>query len=73
MRDLYEYELKSDSGGCDAPAGPCEPTPTCPPTKTKKTKNNNGFGNGPESGPAPGRSGTNNSPNARDKQTNNGR
>jgi hypothetical protein len=74
MRDLYEYELKSVSGGCDSPSGPCEPTPTCPPKdKTKKSKNNNGFGNGPESGPAPGRSGTNNSPSASDKQNNRGR
>jgi hypothetical protein len=60
MRNLYEYELNFVSGGCDAPAGPCEPTPTCPPKdKGKgKTKNkgNNGFGNGPNDG-VPGRSG----------------
>jgi hypothetical protein len=60
MRDLYEYELKSVSGGCDSPSGPCEPTPTCPPTtgKDKQKKGNNGFGNGADANTAaPGNSG----------------
>ncbi len=49
MRDLHEFELKFVSGaGCS----PCPPSP-CPPTRSK---NNNGYGNGPESGPAPGNS-----------------
>ncbi len=69
MRNLHEFELEFVSGaGCS----PCAPTPpSCPPAK--RTKNNNGFGNGPESGPAPGRSGTNGSPSASDKQNNRGR
>jgi hypothetical protein len=56
MRNLYEYELKSVSGGCDSPSGPCHcPTPTTP-TKTKK--GNNGFGNGADDNlAAPGGSG----------------
>jgi hypothetical protein len=35
--------------------------------------NNNGIGNGPESGPAPGNSGSSNSPFAGDFSSNNGR
>jgi hypothetical protein len=46
MRDLHAFELSQVSG-----AG-CSP---CPPTK-----NNNGYGNGAESGPAPGNSGAHN-------------
>jgi len=59
MRNLYEYELKSVSGGCDSPSGPCEPTPTCPPSDPTKTKKgNNGFGNGADANTAaPGGSG----------------
>jgi hypothetical protein len=54
MRNLYEYELKSVSGGCDSPSGPC-PTPTQP---TKQKKGNNGFGNGADANlAAPGGSG----------------
>ena len=56
MRDLEIYELNYVSGAGHSPAPPsgcgCSP---CPPSK--KTKNNNGWGNGPESGPAPGNSG----------------
>ncbi len=37
------------------------------------THNNNGIGNGPESGPAPGNSGESNSPFAGDFASNNGR
>jgi hypothetical protein len=48
MRDLYETETRFVTG-----AG-CSP---CPPTKTK---NNNGYGNGAESGPPPGNSGAHN-------------
>ena len=46
MRDLHDFELSQVSG-----AG-CSP---CPPTK-----NNNGYGNGAESGPPPGNSGAHN-------------
>jgi hypothetical protein len=56
MRDLNMSELKYVAGGC----GSCHcppPPPPCPPTGGTRTKNNNGFGNGPESGPAPGNSG----------------
>jgi hypothetical protein len=57
MRDLNAFELALVSGaGCS----PCPPSPCPPSTPTKKTKNNNGYGNGPESGPAPGRSGEKN-------------
>ncbi|HZG44818.1 MAG TPA: hypothetical protein VEZ41_00930 [Allosphingosinicella sp.] len=55
MRDLYAYELKSVSGGCDSPSGPCH----CPtPDQDKKAKRNNGFGNGADADiSAPGGSG----------------
>ncbi len=60
MRDLYEFELQQVSGAGRSPAPPsgcgCSP---CPPT-SGKTKNNNGYGNGPESGPPPGNSGAHN-------------
>ena len=46
MRDLIPFELDQVSG-----AG-CSPTPPA--------KNNNGYGNGAESGPPPGNSGANN-------------
>ena len=49
MRDLHEFELGFVSGAGSSP---------CPPTTTRK--NNNGYGNGPESGPPPGNSGANN-------------
>lgn len=48
MRDLHEFELGFVTGAGSSP---------CPPTKTK---NNNGYGNGAESGPAPGNSGAHN-------------
>jgi hypothetical protein len=68
MRNLHDFELEfvTGAGSC------CSP---CPPQggRDNRRKNNNGFGNGPESGPAPGRSGTNNSPSASDKQNNRGR
>jgi hypothetical protein len=47
MRILNAIELTQVSGGCcDCSCG--------------KTKNNNGYGNGPESGPPPGNSGAHN-------------
>jgi hypothetical protein len=46
MRDLHEFELKLVSGAGSSP---------CPPRK-----NNNGYGNGAESGPPPGNSGDHN-------------
>jgi hypothetical protein len=58
MRDLFENELQFVSG-----AG-CSPTPPsgcgCSPTPPRRRKNNNGYGNGPESGPPPGNSGAHN-------------
>jgi hypothetical protein len=60
MRDLDFNELQFVSGANRSPAPPssgcgCSP---CPPTLSpSKSKNNNGFGNGAESGPAPGNSG----------------
>jgi hypothetical protein len=48
MRELHEFELSFVSGAGGSP---------CPPTKTK---NNNGYGNGAESGPPPGNSGDHN-------------
>lgn len=44
MRILTTHEIKAVSGGGS----------TC------KSKNNNGYGNGPESGPPPGNSGAHN-------------
>lgn len=72
MRVLQQSELGHVSGGtfscgCDCPSSNNQPS------KGSRSKNNNGFGNGPESGPAPGNSGRNRSPNASDKQNNRGR
>ena len=56
MRQLNQTELTFVSGGCcytPPPSCGCE----CP---TEKTKNNNGYGNGAESGPPPGNSGAHN-------------
>jgi hypothetical protein len=52
MRDLLDLELSyvSGAGAC---CSPCPPSPC-------KTKNNNGYGNGAESGPPPGNSGDHN-------------
>jgi hypothetical protein len=62
MRLLTQNELINVTGGCGSP---CPPTPCHPehpehPTNDCKTKNNNGYGNGPESGPPPGNSGDHN-------------
>jgi hypothetical protein len=48
MRILNAIELTQVSGGC------------CDCSCDGKTKNNNGYGNGPESGPPPGNSGAHN-------------
>jgi DNA primase large subunit len=52
MRQLTQNEVAhvSGAGGCYTPPPPCE----------TKTKNNNGYGNGAESGPPPGNSGAHN-------------
>ncbi len=72
MRNLHDFELEFVTGAGSA-CSPCPPQ-HCPSRgREKRQKNNNGFGNGPESGPAPGNSGRNNSPNASDKQNNRGR
>jgi hypothetical protein len=68
MRDLEFNELQFVSGANRSPAPPstgscCSP---CPPTMTR-TKGNNGFGNSGND-PAPGNSGTNNSPSASQKR-----
>lgn len=52
MRNLTISELGQVSGGGSS----CPPDPCA----SKKTKNNNGYGNGAESGPAPGNSGAHN-------------
>jgi hypothetical protein len=59
MRDLNMSELTFVSGGHSGCHTPCPPDP-CPPTTPTRSKNNNGYGNGAESGPAPGNSGANN-------------
>jgi hypothetical protein len=62
MRQLSTIELTFVSGGC----GECKPTPPCHPEHPEhpendcRTKNNNGYGNGAESGPPPGNSGAHN-------------
>jgi hypothetical protein len=59
MRQLNQAELTFVAGGC----GECTPTPPCHPEHPEhdcNTKNNNGYGNGPESGPPPGNSGAHN-------------
>lgn len=55
MRDLLQFELEVVSGAGGSPMPPCGCY--CPPSKSPKTKNHNGYGNGAESGPAPGNSG----------------
>jgi hypothetical protein len=52
MRTLTQTELSHVSGAGDY----CCPPPPC----ETKTKNNNGYGNGAESGPPPGNSGDHN-------------
>ena len=51
MRVLTTQELAFVSGA----GGSC-----CDPCHDRKRKNNNGYGNGPESGPPPGNSGAHN-------------
>ena len=52
MRILSKVELAIVSGGSGEP--------TDPPPGTEDVKNNNGYGNGGESGPPPGHSGDHN-------------
>jgi hypothetical protein len=65
MRDLNLNELQFVTGAGNSPSRPsgcgCSP---CPPTRQK---GNNGFGNDGND-PAPGNSGTNNSPSAPQKR-----
>ena len=61
MRALHDLELTQVSGGssCYDPCDPCDPC--CDNDNGgKRRKNNNGYGNGPESGPPPGNSGAHN-------------
>ena len=51
MRILKDHELAFVSGAGGSCYDPCDP---------KKRKNNNGYGNGAESGPPPGNSGAHN-------------
>ena len=51
MRELHQFELTVVSG-----AGCSPTTPSC----ECRSKNNNGYGNGAESGPPPGHSGDHN-------------
>jgi hypothetical protein len=53
MRNLEQNELYFVSG-----AGCCPPPPCC--ECDTRQKNNNGYGNGAEAGPAPGHSGEHN-------------
>lgn len=55
MRALSPLEIQAVAGG-DFSGEPLFP----PPTEDYKSKNNNGYGNGAESGPPPGRSGDHN-------------
>ena len=57
MRELYQSELLAVAGG-EFGGGPI----VLPPIGDDDTrsKNNNGYGNGPESGPPPGNSGDHN-------------
>jgi hypothetical protein len=56
MRQLHDFELKQVSGAGGSCCDPCDPC--CDPEPRRK--NNNGYGNGPESGPPPGNSGAHN-------------
>ena len=64
MRSLHAHELARVSGAGDAIFIPPEQLPggdSGTPTPTpERMKNNNGYGNGAEDGPAPGRSGEHN-------------
>ena len=55
MRVLQPSELGHVSGGTYSCGCYCPPSNQ--PNKGHRAKNNNGYGNGPESGPAPGNSG----------------
>ena len=55
MRLLQHSELSHVGGGTYSCGCYCPPSNQ--PGKASRSKNNNGYGNGPESGPAPGNSG----------------
>ena len=55
MRELFQSDLAAVAGG-EFGGGPIFE----PPVEEGKAKNNNGYGNGAEFGPAPGRSGERN-------------
>ena len=55
MRILTQNELAFVSGAGSSCYNPCDPC-----GDSKKRKNNNGYGNGAESGPPPGNSGAHN-------------
>jgi len=55
MRELSNFELSAVAGG-EYGGGPI----FTPPPEEDPAKNNNGYGNGAESGPPPGRSGVHN-------------
>ena len=57
MRALHEFEL-SQVSGAGSSCNPCDPCHE--PKHGRRRKNNNGYGNGPESGPPPGNSGAHN-------------
>ncbi len=58
MRDLEQTELLQVTGaGCSPEPPSCDCDYEAP---SKRRKNNHGYGNGPESGPPPGRSGEHN-------------
>jgi hypothetical protein len=54
MRELNTHEVSLVAGG-EGEGGWTPPLEEC-----GKTKNNNGYGNGPEAGPPPGNSGAHN-------------
>ena len=55
MRELETNEMYQVTGAGNSPQ-----PPSCDCACTGKTKNNNGYGNGAESGPPPGNSGAHN-------------
>ena len=55
MRDLHQFELETVTGAGRSPSGPCCDCYCPEPSKPKKRKGNNGWGNGGND-PAPGNS-----------------
>jgi hypothetical protein len=60
MRLLNSHELSQVSGAGGEPTGSLEDLINSLTTPTCTKKNNNGYGNGAESGPPPGNSGAHN-------------